>query len=106
MLLEICLSNKRFFLVVDALDECAEEVDGAPARESLLEVLSEAATAGTRVIVSSRQLNSIGDALAPYREAFIRAPDSELRSHVNMRLDGIEKYRSQIICSMIQWTKS
>lgn len=90
MLLETSLAKKKFVVVEDALDECAEEVDGTPGRESLLDVLKEAATDGTRVLTTGRHLESIGEVFAPCREAVIRAPDFEFRSYVNMRLDGIE----------------
>jgi hypothetical protein len=73
----------RVFIVVDALDECFPE----QVREELLENLhSIMANSTAKLMVTSRDIPSIGSAIRADIELEIIAMESDIKSHVQARL--------------------
>ncbi|KAK8071376.1 hypothetical protein PG997_011579 [Apiospora hydei] len=109
--LDECLSSdSRFAIVLDGLDECAEELAGLEARHEILQLITKAASIGTRILVASRDLADIRAELGDCSsELKVRAPDSDLRSYVTRRLQGIEKrvaraesFKEAIVAKVVQ----
>ncbi|KAK8126891.1 uncharacterized protein PG998_002650 [Apiospora kogelbergensis] len=88
-----CLSaDPRFLIVLDGLDECAEDLDGLEARHEVLQLITKAASLGIRVLTASRDIADIRAELSDCcSELKVRAPDADLRAYVTSRLYGIEK---------------
>ena len=89
MLLEICLPKEQFVIVLDGLDECAEQLDGLEARQHLMQFLNLAAK-GARALVASRHLADIESGLC-CTQYEVRAPEANLRDYAMERLAGLEK---------------
>jgi hypothetical protein len=89
ILLEICLPEEQFLVVLDGLDECAEQLDGSEARQSLIQFLDLAAK-DSRVLVASRHLADIDNGLC-CTQFEVHAPEVNLREYVMARLSGLEK---------------
>jgi hypothetical protein len=89
ILLEICLPKEQFVIILDGLDECAEELDGSEARQNLIQFLNSAAK-DARVLVASRHLAEIDSGLC-CTQFEVRAPEVNLREYVMARLSGLEK---------------
>jgi hypothetical protein len=89
ILLEICLPKEQFVIVLDGLDECAEQLDGSEARQHLMRFLKLAAK-DARVLVASRHLADIGTTLS-CAQIELRAPEANLREYVMERFAGLEK---------------
>jgi ABC-type transport system involved in cytochrome bd biosynthesis fused ATPase/permease subunit len=92
MLLEICLPKEQFVIVLDGLDECAEQLDGLEARQHLMQFLNLAAK-DARTLVASRHLADIDSSLC-CTQCEVRAPEANLRDYVVERLAGLEKRMS------------
>jgi hypothetical protein len=89
ILLEICLPKGQFVIILDGLDECAEQLDGTEARHHLMRFLNLAAKEA-RVLVASRHLADIDTGLC-CMQFKVRAPEANMRDYVMERLAGLEK---------------
>ncbi|KAF5317186.1 hypothetical protein D9611_003778 [Ephemerocybe angulata] len=78
-LLETCPSNDAF-LILDALDEFDD-------RRTLFPILKQLVHGGWRVMVTSRQLPDIEDALRSYPQVEVTATKEDLELYVSRRLE-------------------
>jgi hypothetical protein len=89
ILLENCLPKEQFVIILDGLDECAEQLNNSEARHHLMQFLNLVAK-DARVLVASRHLADIESGLSSTQHE-LRAPDANLREYIMERLTGLEK---------------
>ncbi|KAK7947052.1 uncharacterized protein PG986_011373 [Apiospora aurea] len=86
----MCAVN--FLVVLDGLDECAEDLGSLEARHEILRFITKVASNGSRILVASRDLADIRAELGGCSSKLqVRAPDPDMRDYVRGRLHGIEK---------------
>jgi len=91
LFIDVCLAREQFIVVLDGLDECAEELNATDARQNVMTLMTTAATTNTRVLVASRHLSDIATGLGSCTQFQVRVPDDNLREYVVERLAGLEK---------------
>jgi hypothetical protein len=82
----------KVFIIVDALDECAEDecAEGSGTRADLLRTLRH--LAGTvNLMVTSRDLSFIARLLHGTKRLYIRADDQDVRKYVEARIASVPR---------------
>jgi hypothetical protein len=99
VLSQLSNSFKKSFIIVDALDEHAnDEEEGCPMQIEFLDQLRQLqqqsnATTSCRLFFTSRENRSIQDQLAGCARIDIRAMDSDIRLFVRSRISDSTKFR-------------